>query len=728
MASEAINIGKIYADLDINSGNMVRGLAQGERAVKLIEAELRNLDQQLKTGAIDIDPYLSKVHQLEMAYGGLAIRMNDARSAIHSQASAIHGQASALDILNGKIQKTSGAMQGGSHAANRFSMGLMQLGYMVDDIQYGFSSIVNNIAPLVYGLGGSGGLAVTAQITAVAAYQLYNNWDKLEQIFGITTSEDVARLSIEKLGESVKDLQKDVDNFSWGDKFTHWLGVDPDAMKHQELELNQELLKTRQKAVKNADEAENFENPQFKKEKERYLQAVGESVAGVKKEGFKDVTDKIAAKMLEQHKARGGDLSHFMKQNDNTLNPATGEPVTGSKSSKEEYEHLKQVQGYMKLSDLQLSRIRSLESQAYAEIRKQAQEHLGGAAGDIRKAGEIGDMIGGKEGDVIAGRKQTEKGRLESEKETDEYAKQDKELRKKQVKDFIERAVTDLKSISDHLAAKQDRGEITEGARLEQLKDTLWQGNLPDVISMKERDDAAQAEIDRTAEEDPHKRADRLTREASESARKVDPDFQHRADRAAFDVERGLVSSEDARTELADHLKNKGMGEDEADIAIDAEEHRLQKESPQRRAHRMKTEAVSKAEEIVPDLHDTVESAVARGVLSGAGTGKFAADLDKMLGQGGMVDSQERQDAVKGLLDRGQESVRQRMANLATGQGQGEQEHARSEVFSTSQLTAKVQAGVGTDSEPKKQTGLLEKMNTALEKIANKSVVQIEVT
>ncbi len=57
--------------------------------------------------------------------------------------------------------------------------GLSQLAYAIDDVQYGFNAIVNNIPQIVMGLGGGAGLAGAIGIAAVAINQLIKHWSEL---------------------------------------------------------------------------------------------------------------------------------------------------------------------------------------------------------------------------------------------------------------------------------------------------------------------------------------------------------------------------------------------------------------------------------------------------------------------------------------------------------------------------------------------------------------------
>lgn len=174
----AINIGSIEADLQINSGNLERGLAGGRVAMAAFERELAKLFEELQSGNILFADYAARITAVGDAQGRLAAQMR-----------AAYG---AAGTANGGLLSTVNAT---SQMANGFARAGMQFGYMVDDIQYGVSSIVNNVAPLgqslAAGLGASGAAAnawgAGLQIAAVAAYQLYRHWDDLLKIMDIPT-------------------------------------------------------------------------------------------------------------------------------------------------------------------------------------------------------------------------------------------------------------------------------------------------------------------------------------------------------------------------------------------------------------------------------------------------------------------------------------------------------------------------------------------------------------
>ncbi len=80
--------------------------------------------------------------------------------------------------------------------------GLGQLAYAIDDVQYGFNAIVNNIPQIVLGLGYGMGVAGAAGIAAVAINQLSKHWN---DFFGSPEMADAAE-KLEKAAEGFKKL------------------------------------------------------------------------------------------------------------------------------------------------------------------------------------------------------------------------------------------------------------------------------------------------------------------------------------------------------------------------------------------------------------------------------------------------------------------------------------------------------------------------------------------
>lgn len=166
-----INIGSIYADLDIRTGNLDRGLARARQAMDACEREAEQLTREFNLGSISASDFNDRMTALNATINGLTSRMNAAYGATRTLNTG-------LEIVN----KNANNMVG---ATSRMGVGMMQLGYIADDLQYGFSGVLNNIAPLIYGFGGSAGLTAGVQAAAVAGYQLYVNFDKLQDALGV---------------------------------------------------------------------------------------------------------------------------------------------------------------------------------------------------------------------------------------------------------------------------------------------------------------------------------------------------------------------------------------------------------------------------------------------------------------------------------------------------------------------------------------------------------------
>ncbi len=91
--------------------------------------------------------------------------------------------------------------------------GLSQLSYAIDDVQYGFNAIVNNIPQIVLGLGGSAGIAGAVGIAAVAINQLVKHWGELSAAMQAAWSGDSAE-RILKLAEAAEAGSKAFDKLA----------------------------------------------------------------------------------------------------------------------------------------------------------------------------------------------------------------------------------------------------------------------------------------------------------------------------------------------------------------------------------------------------------------------------------------------------------------------------------------------------------------------------------
>lgn len=87
-----------------------------------------------------------------------------------------------LNKFQSRVVQTSHATSQGfkdiERSSGHMGRGLLQAAYTIDDLQYGFRAILNNIPQLVMGLGGSAGLAGAIGILAIALSKIEIDWSK----------------------------------------------------------------------------------------------------------------------------------------------------------------------------------------------------------------------------------------------------------------------------------------------------------------------------------------------------------------------------------------------------------------------------------------------------------------------------------------------------------------------------------------------------------------------
>ena len=121
----------------------------------------------------------------------------------------------ALAALAQRAAKASSSFQG-IGGGGGFGSPLFALSQAVDDIQYGFQAIVNNVGQIGLGLGSAIGLAppqaqafaASLQIAAVAANQLYKHWDDM---FGSGSKLPTIKDGLEGLAESLGKIREQMD-------------------------------------------------------------------------------------------------------------------------------------------------------------------------------------------------------------------------------------------------------------------------------------------------------------------------------------------------------------------------------------------------------------------------------------------------------------------------------------------------------------------------------------
>lgn len=167
------------------------------------------------------------------------------------------------------------AMMTGAKGATNQGMGMLMLSQALDDAQYGFKGIVNNIAPMVMSMGGSAGLAGALTVIAVGFNQLNS---KMGDFLGL---ERETRIASQNLANSMRAQAREVfdaglagektvrarsrrvaDTQSSHDRMEFLRGAEDDFRRMQsELEA-----KRRATQLRNQNPDENFANQQIFRE------------------------------------------------------------------------------------------------------------------------------------------------------------------------------------------------------------------------------------------------------------------------------------------------------------------------------------------------------------------------------------------------------------------------------------------------------------------------------
>lgn len=207
----AINVGAIQADLQLNSGNLERGLANARKAMSTMERELKQLDEDVQRGAISLQDYYTQ-------WRAVVAVMSQLQGSMRTAHAAFTQTGNALGLINAGATQAAAGMGKAAGGSGALARGMMQVGYVMDDLQYGFAGVVNNISPLVYSFSTAAGastamasgIAAATQVLVVAGYQAYTHWDDFMDLLGqgIPTP---AIEGVEGLKNELKEVEKVID-------------------------------------------------------------------------------------------------------------------------------------------------------------------------------------------------------------------------------------------------------------------------------------------------------------------------------------------------------------------------------------------------------------------------------------------------------------------------------------------------------------------------------------
>jgi Cu/Ag efflux protein CusF len=208
-------IDEAAAKLKTDMEKLSAAIAAGGENVELYKVELDKLiasqakeltlSEQLDKSTIKLK---SDIDQLRKAIasgaGDTAVYKNELQKLLMVQ-DQMQGK---TPILYGHMNQLAGAKRNVGQAALEASRG-------IEDLQYGFGGIVNNIPSMVMAFGGGAGLTAAISLTAVAANQLWMQFTKVAPETKKATDE--AKEYVDSLKQKIIDAKKELTQLKMGD-------------------------------------------------------------------------------------------------------------------------------------------------------------------------------------------------------------------------------------------------------------------------------------------------------------------------------------------------------------------------------------------------------------------------------------------------------------------------------------------------------------------------------
>jgi hypothetical protein len=162
-------VGGVYAELGLDERAAVDKFNKIEGIMEKVRQRAADLDAQIRAGTYapgpELDAALVKLQHLQT----IQDKLKDAQDRLASSTTV--------------VSTAMASVQGGS---SRWAQSLLQVGYAVDDLQYGFAAVQNNISQLFIGFGPAA--AGAAAIVATAAGLIVRHWEGINDVIGLTES------------------------------------------------------------------------------------------------------------------------------------------------------------------------------------------------------------------------------------------------------------------------------------------------------------------------------------------------------------------------------------------------------------------------------------------------------------------------------------------------------------------------------------------------------------
>jgi hypothetical protein len=164
------------------------------KAKKQIEKTVEIIETKIKAVKAEIPLHVGNPAEIQQLNDYLA----QLKANLDSVKTSAIGQAQAIGQVSAEMGKAAQATQKGRAGFQNFGYGMLMVSQAVEDLQYGFSAIVNNIPGIAMAFGASAGVAGGLSLASVAINVLINNWEKLGNALGMgkvkTAAEEMEEL------------------------------------------------------------------------------------------------------------------------------------------------------------------------------------------------------------------------------------------------------------------------------------------------------------------------------------------------------------------------------------------------------------------------------------------------------------------------------------------------------------------------------------------------------
>jgi len=206
------------------------------------------------------------------------------------------------------------ALKQANASVKGWNQALVQVGYTVDDLQYGFKGIANNIQPVLMSIPGVGAWAAGIAIASTATYQLYTHWESLANTFEQKVKIPTVTANVAAMKRELEEANKKLKEMEAQGSLTAAQLAKYNTLRARTAELEKTIADQmeRQKNTKDALESKT-------KEKQERVDYVKESLQG-KGQAFQDSIEKALMSPVEREnlakaEARRADLHKFADAN-----------------------------------------------------------------------------------------------------------------------------------------------------------------------------------------------------------------------------------------------------------------------------------------------------------------------------------------------------------------------------------------------------------------------------